>query len=108
MPRNITCTIHKIREEGFLDDVPDEAWEPARRAAREQFGAVLHVHDHQFPGSFHGREEVADAHYLAEFFLPEDKPIDIETLAAVMDPLFADVIAKYTRAHAFNTNRSER
>ncbi|MCM2313911.1 MAG: hypothetical protein NDJ92_02000 [Thermoanaerobaculia bacterium] len=108
MPRNITCTIPKLRKEGYLDDVPDEAWEPARRAAREQFDAVLYVHDHPFPGSFHGREAVDWPHYLAEFFIPEDTPIEIETLSAVMDPFFAEVIAKYTRAHSLNTNSSER
>lgn len=89
-----TCLIPKSTIHGVFDDVPFEAWDEIRDLVRDEFDGVAVVHDHKFPGSFHGRAFFPVPHYLLEIQSEEE---DLGKIQERVNPLLEKLIDRYRR-----------
>lgn len=92
----ISRAIPQLTDDGVVE-IPLAAWADVRRVAEEEFDAVIHFHDHEAPGAYHGRDFVPFAHYLVEVTLDKDR---VDDFVERVDPLIEEVIARHTKQPA--------
>jgi hypothetical protein len=97
----ISRAIPQLTDDGTVK-IPISAMADVRRIAEEEFNAVINFHDHQAPGSYHGREFVPVAHYLVEVMIDEEH---VDAFIERVDPLIEDVIARHTEQPALPAGR---
>jgi hypothetical protein len=97
----ITRAISKLTDNGVVE-IPFSAWADIRQIAAEEFDANVLPHDHTGPGAYHGREFVAEAHYLIEVLIEEELA---DAFRERINPLVDDVIARHTQQIALPSGK---
>jgi hypothetical protein len=98
MSHRAVRVIPKISERGILS-IPKDAWEPIRARVASWFDAVLNVHHHPFPGTYHGDATVSVPHYLLELLAD-----DLEQINAAIPVI--DEFVESLVSGSFNTERN--
>lgn len=97
MSHRAVRVIPKFSDRGILT-LSLDAWEPISARVAQQFDAVLRVHNHQRPGSYHGDAPVPVPHFLLELLAE-----DIEQIFAAMP--IVDELVEALVSGSFNTER---
>jgi hypothetical protein len=101
MTTTITRIIPKTTDDAEVN-IPASAWAELRKIAAAEFDARLTAHDHDMPGTFHGRPFVPFAHYLIEVTLDEDEAANFIERA---EPIIDAIIDSHTQQVAVPAGR---
>lgn len=96
MTGTLSRSIPKITDDGVVE-IPFSAWADVKSVAKEEFDAIVSIHDHDAPGAYHGEPFEQFPHYFVEVLIDREL---VDDFIERIDPLIEDLIARHTQQPA--------